>query len=50
MTVSVAKDWFVEFQLTESSYLSVANTKNASFESSKGKGLTITLNVDDIED
>ena len=48
LAASVEKDWFVEFQLTESSFLSIANSQNTSVKSSKGKGLTITFEVDDI--
>ncbi len=41
--------WFVEFKLNETSRLSIADEARTSIESSGGKGLTITMEVDDIE-
>ena len=49
LIVTNEKYWFVEFQLTKSSRLSVANADKTSIKSSKGKGITITFEVDDIE-
>ncbi len=49
LSVTTENDWFVEFKLTESSRLSVANTAKTSIKSSKGEGITITFKVDDIE-
>ena len=49
LEVSVAKDWFVEFKLTDGAYLSIADESRASVKSSQGKGITITFEVDDIE-
>ena len=43
------KDWFVEFKLTESARLSLADATRSSIKSSHGMGLTISLQVDDIE-
>ena len=40
--------WFVEFRLNECSRLSVADAERTSVVSSGGKGLTISMNVDDI--
>lgn len=42
-------DWFVEFKLNEVSRLSVANEARTSIESSAGQGLTISLQVPDVE-
>lgn len=47
--VTMACDWFVEFKLNEASRLSIADEARASIDSSSGKGVTITLEVDDIE-
>ena len=43
-------DWFVEFKLNESARLSVANENRASVKSGDGKGLTISLQVADVEE
>lgn len=42
-------DWFVEFALTETSRLSVADERRASIKSSAGDGITISLQVKNIE-
>ncbi len=42
-------DWFAEFELNEAARLSVADANRASMDSSRGKGITITLEVEDIE-
>ncbi|MFN8382962.1 MAG: VOC family protein [Anaerolineales bacterium] len=42
-------DWFVEFKLNESARLSVANEARASIKSGEGKGITISLQVTDVE-
>jgi len=47
--ITFSKDWFVEFKLTDNSRLSVANEKAASIKSCHGNGLTISLEVEDIE-
>lgn len=41
--------WFVEFKLNDAARLSVADTARTSMGSCKGKGVTITMEVDDIE-
>lgn len=43
-------DWFVEFKLNESARLSVANEARASIKTGEGKGVTISLQVADIEE
>lgn len=50
LAVTTSLDWFVEFKLNEYSRLSIANEKNASIKSSEGRGLTITLQVHDIDE
>ena len=42
------RDWFVEFELTKTARLSVADASRANVGSSGGRGLTITLRVTDI--
>lgn len=49
LPVNFSNDWFVEFILSPVSRLSVANEKRAKMKSSKGKGIILTLEVDDIE-
>lgn len=49
LAVSVEKDWFVEFQLTETSFVSVADARRASIDTSAGQGLTLALQVDDVD-
>ncbi len=48
--VTDSYDWFTEFKLNEFACLSVANEERASVKSSRGKGLTITMKVDAIEE
>lgn len=42
-------DWFVEFSLTSTARLSLADEKRASVKSARGKGITLTMEVDDIQ-
>ena len=42
-------DWFVEFKLNELARLSVANETRASIKSADGKGITLSLEVIDLE-
>ena len=44
-----SNEWFVEFKLNEMSRLSVANEARTSIDSSSGKGITVSLQVADIE-
>jgi catechol 2,3-dioxygenase-like lactoylglutathione lyase family enzyme len=48
LPVHFSNDWFVEFELSPVSRISIANEKRASIKSCKGEGITITLGVDDI--
>lgn len=45
----LSNDWFVEFKLNETSRLSVANETRTSVKSGSGKGVTISLQVADLE-
>ena len=49
LQVTVSREWFVEFKLNETSRLSIADEARTSIESNSGKGITITMEVDDIE-
>lgn len=49
LQVTTSLDWFVEFKLNEASRLSIADESRASIDSNDGKGVTITLEVSDIE-
>jgi catechol-2,3-dioxygenase len=47
--VNFSNEWFVEFQLTENARISVANRSKSSIKSCQGKGITISLEVEDLE-
>lgn len=49
LPVNVEKSWFVEFRLTNRAFVSVADAARASIESAAGRGLTLALQVPDIE-
>lgn len=49
LPVNFSTDWFVEFALTASSRLSIADEKKSSVKSCEGKGVTLALEVKDIE-
>ena len=49
LPVLFSADWFIEFGLTETSRLSIANEKHTSVKSCGGLGITITLQVEDID-
>ena len=49
LLVISSNNWFVEFKLNEMSRLSVANEARTSIDSSGGKGITVSLQVADIE-
>ena len=49
LLVLSANEWFVEFKLNEMSRLSVANEARTSIDSSDGKGITVSLQVADID-
>lgn len=48
LPVSVEKDWFVEFRLTDTSCVSIADSRRATIGSSGGGGITVTLQVDEV--
>ena len=47
--VNFSTDWFVEFRLNAMSRLSIADEKRSSIRSCRGKGVTLALEVEDIE-
>ena len=49
LQVTIALEWFVEFKLNEAARLSIADAARTSMGSCDGKGITITMEVDDIE-
>jgi catechol 2,3-dioxygenase-like lactoylglutathione lyase family enzyme len=48
-SVNYKRDWFIEFHLTESSYLSIADASSASIKSADGDGVTLSWQVENIE-
>ena len=50
LPVVTAKDWFVEFQLTPHSYVSIANASRATIDSSQGAGITLAWRVQNLAD
>jgi uncharacterized glyoxalase superfamily protein PhnB len=49
LLVLASNDWFVEFKLNEAARLSVANEARASIKSGDGRGVTISLQIADVE-
>ena len=49
LLVLSSNEWFVEFKLNEMSRISVANEVRTSIKSSGGKGITVSLQVADID-
>lgn len=48
LPVNFENDWFVEFRLTASAYLSIANSTRASIQDVQGQGITLTWKVPDL--
>ena len=48
LSVALDTDWFVEFQLTSSSFLSVADSSRATIGAVRGQGVTLTWQVADV--
>ena len=49
LTVAFENDWFVEFQLTSSSFLSIADSSRATVSAVQGQGVTLTWHVPDLD-
>jgi predicted enzyme related to lactoylglutathione lyase len=45
-----SNDWFVEFELNQNTRLSVADETRATVKSAEGRGITISLQVADLEE
>jgi uncharacterized glyoxalase superfamily protein PhnB len=50
LPITFASDWFVEFALTESARLSIADERRATIKSSHGAGITLTFQVEDADE
>lgn len=48
LEVTFNNDWFVEFSLNSACALSIADARRASVDSAQGRGITLTLKVEDI--
>lgn len=49
LPITTSNDWFVEFRLNTTARLSVADETRASIKSNHGNGITIGLQVEDVE-
>ncbi len=49
LTVSFSTDWFVEFCVSTTCRLSIVDEKRASIKSGNGKGITLSLEVESID-
>ena len=49
LPVTFSSDWFVEFRSGDGAFISIADEKRSSVKTCRGQGVTITLEVDDIE-
>jgi catechol 2,3-dioxygenase-like lactoylglutathione lyase family enzyme len=49
LAVSQEKEWFVEFHLSGTSFLSIADASSASIKSADGAGVTLSWQIEDIE-
>lgn len=47
--VAYQTDWFVEFQLTNDAYLSIADVRRATIQSGAGQGITLSWQVADVD-
>jgi catechol 2,3-dioxygenase-like lactoylglutathione lyase family enzyme len=48
LEIAFQNDWFVEFRLTDRSFLSIADQSRATVSSAQGKGLTLSFQIEDI--
>lgn len=49
LSPSYKNDWFIEFQISESTFISVADEQRASIKSASGGGITLSWQVSDIK-
>lgn len=50
LEVTFSNDWFFEFMLGDQTTLSIADAQRASIPSVDGKGMTLSLEVDDLDE
>lgn len=50
LDILFSNDWFVEFKLNNNARLSIADEQRASIKSNKGKGITISLRIDSLQE
>lgn len=48
--ITYQNDWFVEFQLTPDSYLSIADESRASIQSVNGQGVTLSWQISELSE
>lgn len=48
LPVQYQNDWFIEYQIHEGCYLSVANAQRATIQSASGQGITLSWQVADV--
>lgn len=49
LEVAFANEWFVEFRLGNASTLSIADAARTTIEAAQGRGMTLSLKVDNLE-
>jgi predicted enzyme related to lactoylglutathione lyase len=49
LDVAFQNEWLVEFSLTQTSFLSVADQSRTTMSSDDGKGITLSFQIDDIK-
>ena len=47
--VNYEAEWLVEFRLIDNTFLSIANTASTSIQSSKGSGITLSFQVENVD-
>lgn len=50
LEVTFSNDWFYEFRLGDRVNLSIADAQRATIPAVEGKGMTLSLEVDDLDD
>jgi catechol 2,3-dioxygenase-like lactoylglutathione lyase family enzyme len=48
-SINHESEWFVEFQLANGTYLSIANEENASIKCAGGRGITLSWQIEGVE-
>ena len=50
LPVNFASEWFVEFELSATTRLSIADERRATVKSSLGRGITLTFQVENLQE